>query len=153
VLRVPSTDAPAAKGDICADGRRVYLSPAEVLRWLRGEPSVLSLQATTTEEVVAFFHATLSELPGDVADAYRARCLVATTAAAARALANAPTPLILLLTEPEPGLARSLARLNLRSRGRPHRTIYLAGQTGIDANGKVAEGFHAQAVQGPELTR
>lgn len=81
---------------------------AEVLRWLRGEPSVLSLQATTTEEVVAFFNATLSELPGDQADAYRARCLVATTAAAARALANAPAPLILLLTEPEPGLARSL---------------------------------------------
>jgi transcriptional regulator with XRE-family HTH domain len=81
---------------------------AEVLRWLRGEPSVLSLQATTTEEVVAFFHATLSELPGDLANAYRARCLVATTAAAARALTNAPA-LILLLTEPEPGLARSLA--------------------------------------------
>jgi transcriptional regulator with XRE-family HTH domain len=82
---------------------------AEVLRWLRGEPSVLSLQATATEEVVAFFHATLSELPSDLADAYRARCLVATTAAAARALANAPA-LILLLTEPEPGLARSLAQ-------------------------------------------
>src|SRR5215813_11729673 len=32
----------------------------------------------------------------------------------------------------------------------PHRTIYL---TGIDASGKVAEGFRAQAVQGPELTR
>ena len=31
----------------------------------------------------------------------------------------------------------------------PHRTIYL---TGIDANGKVAEGFRAQAVQGSELT-
>jgi enamine deaminase RidA (YjgF/YER057c/UK114 family) len=30
----------------------------------------------------------------------------------------------------------------------PHRTIYLAGQTGIDANGKVAEGFRAQAVSG-----
>ena len=29
----------------------------------------------------------------------------------------------------------------------PHRTVYLAGQTGIDANGKVAEGFRAQAVQ------
>jgi hypothetical protein len=27
----------------------------------------------------------------------------------------------------------------------PHRTIYLAGQTGIDAIGKVAEGFRAQA--------
>ena len=81
---------------------------AEVLRWLRGEPSVLSLQATTTDEVVAFFHATLSELPEDLAAAYRARCLVA-TAAAARTLANAPAPLILLLTDPDPGLARSLA--------------------------------------------
>ncbi len=82
---------------------------AEVLRWLRNEPSVLSLQATTSEEAVAFFQATLSELPGDLAAAYRSRCLVATTAAVARALADAPAPLILLLTEPEPGLARSLS--------------------------------------------
>jgi transcriptional regulator with XRE-family HTH domain len=82
---------------------------AEVLRWLRGKPSVLSLQATTTDEVVAFFHAALSELPDDLSKAYRTRCLVATTAAAARALANAPAPLILLLTEPESGLARTLA--------------------------------------------
>lgn len=82
---------------------------AEVLRWLRGEPSVLSIQATTSDEVVAFFHATLSELPQDLAAAYRARSLVAATATAARALASAPAPLILLLTDPEPGLARSLA--------------------------------------------
>jgi len=82
---------------------------AEVLRWLRAEPSVLSLQATTADEVVGFFHATLNELPDDLASAYRARCLVVTTAAAARALANAPAPLILILTEPDPGLARSLA--------------------------------------------
>lgn len=82
---------------------------AEVLRWLRGEPSVLSLQATTTDEVVAFFHATLGELPTDLAVAYRARCLVATTADAARTLANAPGPLIVLLTDPEPGTARNLA--------------------------------------------
>lgn len=80
---------------------------AEILRWLRGEPSILSLQATTTDEVVAFFHATLSMLPEDMAAIYRARCLVA-TAAGGRALANAPAPLILLLTEPEPGLARTL---------------------------------------------
>jgi len=83
---------------------------AEVLRWLRGEPSVISLQATTTDEVAAFFHATLSELPPDLAAAYRARTLVVTTAEAARALSNAPAPLILLLTEPDPGLARSLAK-------------------------------------------
>jgi hypothetical protein len=81
---------------------------AEVLRWLRREPSVLSLQATTTDEVVAFFHATLSELPDELTAVYRARCLVATSAAAARALANAPAPLILLLTDPEPGLAQSI---------------------------------------------
>lgn len=81
----------------------------EVLRWLRGEASALSLQATTADEVVAFFHATLSELPDDLAATYRARCLVATNAAAARALTNAPAPLILLMTDPEPGLARSLA--------------------------------------------
>jgi hypothetical protein len=29
---------------------------------------------------------------------------------------------------------------------------YLAGRTGIDASGKVAEGFRAQAVQASELT-
>ena len=81
---------------------------AEVLRWLRGAPSVLSLQATTTDEVIAFCHATLGMLPDDVANAYRARSLVATTAAGARMLANAPAPLILLLAEAEPGLARSL---------------------------------------------
>lgn len=80
----------------------------EVLRWLRGEPSVLSLQATTTDEVIAFFHATLGMLPDDVVATYRARCLVATSATGARALANAPAPLILLLTEAEPGLARNL---------------------------------------------
>lgn len=80
----------------------------EILRWLRGEPSMLSLQATTTDEVAAFFHATLSMLPDDVSAAYRARCLVATNVAGARALANAPAPLILLLAEPDPGLARTL---------------------------------------------
>lgn len=82
---------------------------AALLRWLRGTPSVLSLQATTADEVVAFFHAVLSELPDELCRAYRARTLVATTVAAARALANAQDPLILLLTETEPGLARTLA--------------------------------------------
>ncbi|WP_245469413.1 helix-turn-helix domain-containing protein [Mesorhizobium sp. M7A.F.Ca.MR.362.00.0.0] len=83
---------------------------AEILRWLRGAPSVLSLQATTTDEVVGFFHAALSELPYEVGAAYRARALVVTTAEAARALINAPSPLILLLTEPDPGLARALVK-------------------------------------------
>jgi enamine deaminase RidA (YjgF/YER057c/UK114 family) len=29
----------------------------------------------------------------------------------------------------------------------PHRTVYIAGQTGVSASGKMAEGFRAQAVQ------
>lgn len=84
---------------------------AEVLRWLRSEPAVLSLQATTADEVVSFFHATVSELPDDVARVYRARCLVTTNSDATRALANAAGPLILLMTDPDPGLAQSLVRL------------------------------------------
>lgn len=83
---------------------------AEVLRWLRDAPSVLALQATTTDEVVAFVHATLAELPADLAATYRARTLVAMTLDAARALMNASAPLVLLLTEPEPGLARALVK-------------------------------------------
>ena len=83
---------------------------AEVLRWLRREPSILSLQATTTDEVASFFHATLGELPDEFAAAYRARTLVVNSAEAARALSNVPPPLILLLTEPDPGLARNLAK-------------------------------------------
>src|SRR6266700_2608598 len=29
----------------------------------------------------------------------------------------------------------------------PHRAVYIAGQTGADASGKVADGFRAQAIQ------
>ncbi|MCA1778073.1 MAG: helix-turn-helix domain-containing protein [Xanthomonadaceae bacterium] len=109
----------------------------EVLRWLRGEPSVLALQSSTTEEVVAFFHATLGMLPDDVAAAYRTRCLVTTTADGARALVNAPAPLYLIMTERKAGLARFLvehghyvlqahderpvARGNIRTLARPSR--------------------------------
>lgn len=83
---------------------------AAVQRWLREEPSVLSLQSTTAEEVMAFFHAAIDMLPGEVGGSYHARTLVVTSAGAARDLANAPGPLILVLTEPDAGLAQSLVR-------------------------------------------
>src|SRR4051794_10250778 len=35
----------------------------------------------------------------------------------------------------------------------PHRVVYIAGQTGVDKDGKVAEGFRAQAVQVMENIR
>jgi transcriptional regulator with XRE-family HTH domain len=82
---------------------------AQLLRWLRSRPSVLSLQAASAEEVIAFFHATLGLLPDNISQQYRARTLVATNPGAARALGDAPAPLILILTEPDPGLAHSLA--------------------------------------------
>lgn len=82
---------------------------AQVLRWLRGEASVLSLQSTSSEEVVAFIWATLSELPEESALSYRARCLVVNEVAA-RALKGAAAPLILILTDPNPGLAAALAK-------------------------------------------
>ena len=83
---------------------------AEILRWLRGEPSILSLQATAADEAVAFFHATLNELPDGIAAIHRARTLVVTTAEAARALISTPGPMILVFTEPDPGLAGALVK-------------------------------------------
>lgn len=84
-------------------------SSAQVLQWLRGEPSVLSLQSTSSDEVVAFIWATLAELPEESALSYRARCLVVNEAAA-RTLKGAAAPLILVLTDPNPGLAETLAK-------------------------------------------
>ena len=48
----------------------------------------------------------------------------------------------------EPTWSLKSAHLQPRGRGqRPHRTVYLAGQTGVNASGKIVEGFRAQAVQ------
>lgn len=83
---------------------------AAVHRWLRDEPSVLSLQSTTSEEVMAFLHAAIGMLPGDIGTSYHARTLVITSADSARDLVNAAGPLILVLPEPEAGLAQSLVK-------------------------------------------
>ncbi|HEX4240140.1 MAG TPA: helix-turn-helix transcriptional regulator, partial [Steroidobacteraceae bacterium] len=82
----------------------------QLLRWLRAPAAVHALQGESAEEVVAFLHATMRELPPDVADHYFARCLVVTTAEAARRLSDSMTPLILVLVDPEPGLAHTIAQ-------------------------------------------
>ncbi|HEY5105190.1 MAG TPA: helix-turn-helix transcriptional regulator [Caulobacteraceae bacterium] len=81
----------------------------QVLKWLREDPSVLSIRATTSDEAVAFFHAAIGTLPDELAAHYEARCLVAADATAARALMHAPAPQIIVMTEPEAGLAQTLA--------------------------------------------
>jgi enamine deaminase RidA (YjgF/YER057c/UK114 family) len=60
--------------------------------------------------------------------------------------AQAQTPSNLRFSNP-PGMSKPTGYSHIVEVSGPHRTIYLAGQTGIDANGKVAEGFRAQAVQ------
>jgi enamine deaminase RidA (YjgF/YER057c/UK114 family) len=46
-----------------------------------------------------------------------------------------------------PGMSTPAAYSHVVEVNGPHRTIYVAGQTGVDANGKIAGDFHAQAVQ------
>jgi enamine deaminase RidA (YjgF/YER057c/UK114 family) len=66
--------------------------------------------------------------------------------------AQAQTPSTLRFPNP-PGMSKPASYSHVVEINGPHRTIYLAGQTGIDANGKVAEGFRAQAVQVMETSR
>jgi enamine deaminase RidA (YjgF/YER057c/UK114 family) len=46
-----------------------------------------------------------------------------------------------------PGMSSPPAYSHVVEVNGPHRTVYLAGQTGVDANGKVAEGIRAQTMQ------
>jgi len=71
-----------------------------------------------------------------------------TVAAAAGAASPAPaqTPANVRHSNP-PGMSSPPTYSHVVEVNGPHRTIYLAGQTGVDATGKVAEGFRAQAVQ------
>ena len=78
-------------------------------------------------------------------DFVAAAVTVAATAGAASG-AQAQTPSTLRFSNP-PGMSKPASYSHVVEINGPHRTIYLAGQTGIDANGKVAEGFRAQAVQ------
>jgi enamine deaminase RidA (YjgF/YER057c/UK114 family) len=65
------------------------------------------------------------------------------TAAASGAQAQAPN---LRFSNP-PGMTKPATYSHVVEVNGPHRVVYLAGQTGVDANGKVAQGFRAQAVQ------
>jgi DNA-binding XRE family transcriptional regulator len=81
-----------------------------LLRWLRSPAATFALQGETAEEIVSFLHATITQLPPDVAGHYLARCLVAATADSARMLSNSVSPLVLILLDPEAGLAESIAQ-------------------------------------------
>src|SRR5215471_19777741 len=46
-----------------------------------------------------------------------------------------------------PGMTQPPAYSQLVEINGPHRLVFIAGQTGVDASGKAAEGFRAQAMQ------
>ena len=71
---------------------------------------------------------------------------VTMAAAGAAGTAQAQTPPNLRFSNP-PGLSSPPTYSHVVEVNGPHRTVYLAGQTGADASGKVAPGFRAQAVQ------
>jgi transcriptional regulator with XRE-family HTH domain len=79
-----------------------------VLKWLRGAPRLLSIQAEAPEEAVAFLYAAISHLPQSYRLHYWSRCVVADTAETARELVGLGTPMIIVLTEPDAGLAQRL---------------------------------------------
>ncbi len=66
--------------------------------------------------------------------------------AGAAADAQAQTPSNLRFSNP-PGMSKPPSYSHVVEVNGPHRTVYLAGQTGVDANGKVAEGIRGQTVQ------
>jgi enamine deaminase RidA (YjgF/YER057c/UK114 family) len=71
---------------------------------------------------------------------------MAAAGAASSGAAQAQTPSNLRFSNP-PGMSTPPTYSLVVEVNGPHRTVYLAGQAGVDATGKVAEGFRAQAMQ------
>jgi 2-iminobutanoate/2-iminopropanoate deaminase len=67
-------------------------------------------------------------------------------AASAAGSAQAQTSPNLTFSNP-PGLSSPPTYSHVVQVNGPNRTVYIAGQTGVNASGKIAEGFRAQAVQ------
>src|SRR5215469_18155839 len=68
-------------------------------------------------------------------------------AAGATGAAHAQGATPLLRFSNPPGLSSPPTYSHVVEVNGPHRIVYIAGQTGVAANGKIAEGFRAQAVQ------
>lgn len=81
----------------------------DILKWLRGMPSVRSVQADSPDEAMAFLHAAIDLLPEPHRSFYLMRSLRANTPEAARALGGSPSPLIVVMEASEPGLAARIA--------------------------------------------
>ena len=79
-----------------------------ILKWLRGPPEMIAIQAEAPDEAMAFLYAAISPLPGAYRRFYASSCVVADNPETARELVGLGTPLIIVLTDPDAGLARRL---------------------------------------------
>ena len=86
----------------------------------------------------------MSDHPASRRDVVAAAVTIAAAGAAGEAHAQAPSNLRFFNP---PGMSKPPTYSHVVEVNGPNRTIYLAGQTGVDANGKVAEGIRAQTVQ------
>jgi transcriptional regulator with XRE-family HTH domain len=84
---------------------------AQVWAWLRSSGDApLFVQGETSEEVVAFLHAAISELPEETRDALLARSVIADTAEQARRLGSSLVRQVIVLNELDPDIAHGIAR-------------------------------------------
>lgn len=102
---VRATETPLTE-DIVLTGRED--DQTAILKWLRGPPDMISIQAEAPEEAVAFLHAAISPLPEAHRRYYSSSCVVTESRETARRLAELGTPLIVVLVDPDPGVARRL---------------------------------------------
>jgi len=72
--------------------------------------------------------------------------VAAASAVAAPASAQAQTPPNVRHSNP-PGMTQPAAYSQVVEVSGPHRLVFVAGQTGVDASGKAAQGFREQAMQ------
>lgn len=82
----------------------------DIVKWLRGEPEIRSIQADSPEEAMAFLYASIDALPEPHRSFYLTRSIRAFNAETARALGESTSPLVIVMEPSEPGLAARLAQ-------------------------------------------
>ena len=102
---IRATDTPLTPSVVMASRDE---DQAAVLKWLRGPPCVLSVQAEAPDEALAFLCAAISPLPDRYRKSYWSRCIVADTPETARQLVGLGTPLIVAAAELDGGIAQRL---------------------------------------------
>jgi enamine deaminase RidA (YjgF/YER057c/UK114 family) len=91
-----------------------------------------------------------SSVPSSEPVASRREFVAAVTVAAAvgtAGAAQAQTPVNPLRYSNPEGMTKPTAYSQVVEVNGPHRIIFIAGQTGVDAGGKAAQGFRSQAMQ------